>query len=116
MDTLNTEARTMDPSIDTLVALKPMKHGDSEIQPGQKLPIGDFTRDRLETLVRVRFVKVVPGAREVVVSQAQPKKVEPAKVEAQKGFLCEFPGCEKPGPYKTKLALASHGKCHKNRE
>lgn len=116
MDDLYQASVQFDPTRDTLLAARPLRHGLGDIQFGEPIPLQDFTVDQLRQFIRVRFATVVFGATKVPlvkVAVPEPPKPEAPKATQAEGFLCDFQGCTKPGPYKTKLNLGAHKRSHK---
>lgn len=71
-----------DPAVDTLVALKAFPLGNSRIEVGDVIPVKEIKGippQRLAQMIRVRFAKVIFGARQVPVAR---KKAEPKAVAA----------------------------------
>lgn len=107
-------SRMYDPARDSLVVVRDMLVGDRTYVMGDPVPVQEFTEQRLRTLIRSRYVKVIFADREpepVVETPVAPVVAAPEVITVQ--LRCEFPGCKKPGPFATKAALGAHKRVHK---
>lgn len=116
-ETLEHQANQYNPSTDKVFALRDLKHGEGLIRTGEELPADGIEPDRVRTLIRVKYAKVVFGAKGVTLARVPEPAREELTAEAapspaekkQKGFSCDV--CKRV--FATKLALGSHKKAHK---
>ncbi len=99
-------AQQYNPQTDVAYAARDLKHGEGVIRAGDPLPTADFDADKVRQFVRVKFAKVVFGAKAVSVAAV---KTEKAKPDTEGGVACEVCG----RTFKTKLNLGAHKRSHK---
>lgn len=115
-ETFERQAEQFNPATDKVIAMRDLKHGDGIVRAGEELPAEGIETDRVRTLIRVKYAKVVFGAKGVTLARV-PTRAEqteeaaptPPKEKQEKGFACEV--CKRR--FATKLALGSHKKAHK---
>lgn len=114
-ETVERQAEQYNPATDKVFAMRDLKHGDGLIRAGEELPADGIEPERIRTLVRVKYAKVIFGAKGVTLARV-PARAEQTEQAAptpandkKKGFECEV--CKRK--FATKLALGSHKKAHK---